>query len=68
MIKSILEIEKPDFIAVTGDVISGFAWDTKKRPWYSTKYKAFTKAMIESGIPWALTGGNHDEEGDLNST
>jgi predicted phosphodiesterase len=32
----ILDYENPDFVVHTGDVVSGFAWDKKTRPWLAT--------------------------------
>jgi len=61
----ILDAEQPDLVAVTGDVVSGYAWDEKTRPWYANHYHKFTQALRERNIHWALTAGNHDREGDL---
>ncbi len=30
VIASVLEFEKPDFVALSGDMVSGFAWDGRK--------------------------------------
>ena len=30
VIASVLEYEKPDFVALSGDMVSGFAWDGRK--------------------------------------
>ena len=65
LIGNVLDWEKPDFAVITGDVVSGYAWDGVTRPWYALQYANFTKVMIEKKMPWALTAGNHDSEGDL---
>lgn len=31
----VLETEMPDFAVITGDIVSGYAWDGLTRPWYS---------------------------------
>lgn len=57
LMRQIIEAEKPDFIIATGDTVYGPD---------NTKYleKAFGP-MIESGVPWSYTFGNHDtEEGE----
>lgn len=57
LMKQIIEVEKPDFIIATGDTVYGPD---------NTKYleNAFGP-MIESGVPWSYTFGNHDtEEGE----
>jgi len=33
--RMVLEKEKPDFAVVTGDVVSGYAWDGKTQGWYA---------------------------------
>lgn len=56
MIKEVLATEKPDFIALTGDIVTmkpAFqGWDEVLAP------------IIESKIPWAVVFGNHDDEYD----
>ena len=58
-----MEAEKPDFVGVTGDVVSGWKWDGKEKDWVTKKYEAFTKVMGDTY--WAATAGNHDFEADL---
>ena len=60
LVKNLIEWEKPDFVAVTGDVVSGYAWDGLTQGWYKENYELFMKAMNETGAWWALTAGNHD--------
>ncbi len=33
LISDILDQEQPDLAIITGDVVSGYAWDQKTRPW-----------------------------------
>lgn len=63
--KKLLTLEQPDFVAVTGDCVSGYAWDGKTQGWYKEQYLQFTRAMIEANASWALTAGNHDTQADL---
>ena len=63
--RKVLELEKPDIVVTTGDVISGYAWNGKTKDWFAKKYESFTKVMYEFNMPWALTAGNHDTQADL---
>jgi metallophosphoesterase superfamily enzyme len=63
--RKVLELEKPDIAVITGDVISGYAWDGKTEGWYAQHYQNFTKVLYEYNMPWALTAGNHDTQADL---
>lgn len=54
LMRQLIEAEKPDFIAVTGDAVFG-----------PDNYVNLTSALApvtESGIPWSWTFGNHDAE------
>lgn len=56
-IAKIIEIEQPDFIIITGDmIVSKPAIDG---------LKILTNPIVQSQIPWTATFGNHDEELDL---
>jgi 3',5'-cyclic AMP phosphodiesterase CpdA len=57
LIKYILETEQPDLVAFTGDIVTG-------RPAVDG-WKAVLSPVIEAGIPFAVTLGNHDDEHDL---
>lgn len=61
----ILQREQPDLIVITGDMVSGYAWDETTKPWFSQIYANFTKALVQYGQYWATTAGNHDTEADL---
>ena len=60
LISDVLDWEKPDLVVVTGDVVSGYAWDYWTRPWTALQYANFTKILIEKEYYWATTAGNHD--------
>lgn len=65
LIADVLEAEKPDLAIITGDVVSGYAWDGVTKPWAALQYENMTKVLIEHKMYWATTAGNHDEEADL---
>ncbi|KAF5456398.1 hypothetical protein F2P56_025887 [Juglans regia] len=60
-LKRMLEVEKPDFIAFTGDNIFGPSTTDAAE----SLFKAFGPVM-ESGLPWAAILGNHDQESTMN--
>ncbi|KAB1204295.1 putative inactive purple acid phosphatase 28 [Morella rubra] len=60
-LKRMLEAEKPDFIAFTGDNIFGSSTADAAE----SLLEAFGPAM-ESGLPWAAVLGNHDQESTMN--
>ena len=53
----VLDAEKPDLVVVTGDIV--FAKPAAEG------MKAALAPIIERGIPFAVTFGNHDDEHDL---
>ena len=57
LISYILEAEKPDLIVFTGDIVTG-------RP-VVEGWKEVLAPVINAGIPFAVTLGNHDDEHDL---
>ncbi|CAK7345686.1 unnamed protein product [Dovyalis caffra] len=60
-LKRIIEFEKPDFIAFTGDNIFGSSTPDAAE----SLLRAFAPAM-EAGLPWAAVLGNHDQESTMN--
>ena len=66
-IKEMIRKETPDFVAVTGDIVSGFMWDqTKGRPnfWKDNFAKLYT-IMEANEIPFGFVPGYTDFEADL---
>jgi predicted phosphodiesterase len=53
-IKTVLDIEKPDFVILTGDIV------TEDNP--EEAYRRFAEIFKEAKIPWAAIWGNHDSE------
>ncbi len=40
VITSLLAYEEPDFVALSGDMVSGFGWDGRKG-WFEERYSPF---------------------------
>lgn len=55
--KMVVETEKPDLIILTGDIVT---YDPATKGWNS-----ISKILKETGIPWTLVLGNHDDETEL---
>ncbi len=55
--KAVLAAEQPDLVVITGDLV-----------WAAPAAEALDRALgpvVESGIPFAVTWGNHDDEFDM---
>ena len=52
----VIEVEKPDFIVLTGDIVI----DPVEQGWQEV-----TKPLIDAKIPWSITFGNHDGETEI---
>lgn len=65
LVTEILEHEKPDFVVITGDVVSGYMWDGVTQGWTASVYSILMNHLTELGYNWAITAGNHDSQGDL---
>lgn len=56
MINEVLDIEQPDLVILTDDIVT-------KSP-VLKGWEAITAPMVQHRIPWAVVLGNHDEEYD----
>ena len=56
----------PDLVILTGDMVSGYAWNGKNKNFYQNCWKNFTQPMKESKVFYCLTLGNHDSQANLN--
>ena len=56
-IEKIIEIEKPDFIILTGDMV------TQDNP--QEAYQRLSKLFSTAKVPWAMVFGNHDSENNF---
>lgn len=59
LIKMLIDTEKPDFIVVNGDCISG---NISKINGLRKTISYLTDILVEKKVPWAVTFGNHDPE------
>jgi 3',5'-cyclic AMP phosphodiesterase CpdA len=65
LMETILDIEKPDFVAFTGDdsyIGTRSNPSTKAQDDPLAEYRELLVPVIERGIPWASAFGNHDVE------
>lgn len=60
-IKKMIERVRPDLIAVTGDVTSGYHKDQTQN---EECFRKFAEEIEKYQIPWTFTFGNHDAEGE----
>jgi len=58
LMRKVLEEERPDFVVVTGDLLSGGGCEDPRWSW-----RQAVLPIEEAGIPWAFVFGNHDDEG-----
>ena len=77
VIRTLVHAENPDFLAFSGDMVSGrrsdpmdftivgYAWDQSPN-WYERIWKRWTAPLLELKKPYGYTLGNHDSEADLN--
>lgn len=56
---------RPDMVAVTGDAVSGYAWDKKTSGFFENNWRQFTQPYNDNRTPYAYVYGNHDGQGDL---
>ena len=64
MNRTINEI-KPDVVILTGDSISGFAWDGKEQGWGKRIWQNWTKPFLDFKQHYIYAIGNHDAQADL---
>ncbi len=62
MMEDVLDIEKPDFVVFTGDIVCTYdvAVNDVKKGWSDV-----VSPVVARGINWTATLGNHDSEGDF---
>ncbi len=60
LMEAVLEAEQPDLVALTGDVLEGRECRDPAASW-----RQAVAPMVERGVPWATSFGNHDDEGTL---
>jgi len=45
--KKLIDWESPDIAILTGDMVSGYAWDGKTEGWYESIWNKWTEAFID---------------------
>ena len=66
LVRKLLTDTKPDFVAITGDSLSGDFWDQKNQTYFIDNWKLWSLPFEELQIPYGYTTGNHDTQADLN--
>jgi Calcineurin-like phosphoesterase len=57
----VLDMEKPDLVVLSGDVIDGSHCRDPIKSWADA-----ARPMIDRNLPWGAVFGNHDDEGSAN--
>jgi predicted MPP superfamily phosphohydrolase len=57
MMKTVIALEKPDLVVLTGDIVCS---KNTAKAWI-----LLSKVFIEAKVPWAITLGNHDPQDEL---
>lgn len=65
VIKKVLERESPQLVVLNGDLISGDSTSSKNATLY---FDQIVAPIVELGLPWATTYGNHDNQAYSKST
>jgi hypothetical protein len=60
LIERVLDAERPDLVALTGDVVGGY---DSRDP--ADALRQAVAPLLARGVPWAMVFGNHDDEGYL---
>lgn len=55
-----LKLDKPDFVAFTGDMISDYTKRSKDPGFFKSNWENYTNSVTSLNIPYAYTFGNHD--------
>ena len=63
LMRSVLDLEQPDLVIITGDVICGQGTNDPSVSW-----PLAAAPMIERGLPWCTVFGNHDDECGMTRT
>jgi len=66
-IRSLVAKENPDFIAITGDIVSGQAWDRQQPHFWEHNYNLVAHALNELQVPYGIVPGYHDFEAGIDS-
>lgn len=64
--EKLIILAKPDLVVITGDSVSGYAWDGSDRTFTQKCWNNWTQAMEKLNVPYAYTFGNHDDQANIN--
>ncbi|KAL4449840.1 hypothetical protein ABPG74_008213 [Tetrahymena malaccensis] len=63
----LIEMYHPNFAALTGDMVSGYAWDNTTT-FYQRNWKKYTSPFGLHNLSYSIILGNHDDQANLNRT
>ena len=64
LMEDLIKWEKADVAVLTGDMVSGYAWD-RSQGWYKKQGKKWTQAFVNQNQTYMYIQGNHDSQADL---
>ena len=64
LLRDLITWEKPDLAVLTGDMVSGYAWD-QSQGWYAKQWHKWTQAFKDTNQTYMYIEGNHDAQADL---
>eukprot|EP01016_Furgasonia_blochmanni_P003379 TRINITY_DN11325_c0_g2_i2.p1 TRINITY_DN11325_c0_g2~~TRINITY_DN11325_c0_g2_i2.p1 ORF type:complete len:446 (-),score=79.39 TRINITY_DN11325_c0_g2_i2:202-1539(-) len=65
IIYKLLNETNPDLVVITGDTVSGYAWNTYSPRFFLNSWRKYTEPFAFTFTPYAVALGNHDAEADL---
>jgi len=63
LLKKVVEEVKPHIAILTGDIIDGRPFGQQKRNDWLETFGEFTQILVDNGVYWTFTPGNHDDDG-----
>lgn len=66
--RELIKLTTPDFIALTGDALSGHKWEKrgKKSDYFQSNWARWTEPYLYHKVKYAFLLGNHDTEANFN--
>jgi predicted MPP superfamily phosphohydrolase len=65
LMAKLIKQTNPDLIVITGDAVSGYAWNKIASTYYQDNWNKWTQSINESKKPYAYVLGNHDAQANL---
>ncbi|KAL4501577.1 hypothetical protein ABPG72_018628 [Tetrahymena utriculariae] len=63
----LIQMYHPNFATLTGDMVSGYAWDNTTT-FYQRNWKKYTSPFTLNNLSYSIILGNHDDQANLNRT